>query len=234
ALRRDVGAAQRPAAGCAVLLVNSSVNVRPLQGVVGDVLARHPGARLSVRESASEATVHALHTGAAGVGIVTDAAATDGLVAEELGADPLVLVAARGHALAARGALRFSDALAHDWVGWREDGALHTHLVMQAVRAGGALNTVVSVPTAEGVLDLVARGFGISVLPRALLAGCASASQLAILELEEPWARRKLLVCRRADTTSPLALALFAALQRQWPALDPICAAPAPAPRPPR
>ncbi|MES2939355.1 MAG: LysR family transcriptional regulator [Pseudomonadota bacterium] len=237
ALRRDIGAGAPPAPGQTILLANSSVSARPLHRVVGDVLARHAGARLVLRESGSEVTVHALHTGAADVGIVSDAAATEGLVVRELGADPLVLIAPAGHPLALSAALRFSDAFAHDWVAWREDGALHTHLAMQALRAGGALRIAVGVPTAAGVVDLVARGFGISVLPRALLDCTAPAAPLAVRELREPWALRRLLVCRRPDAANPVALELFDAFGAQWAGLDQppcraTCAAAAPAAHP--
>ena len=210
ALRRDFAGSGAPQAAGTVLLANSSALARPLYRVIGDVLAGHAGAQVSARESASEVTVHALLTGAADLGLVTDAVDTDGLAVHELGADPL----------AGRGALSFGEALAHPSVSWGEGSALHTHLVMQASRAGAALRTAVSVPSVEGVVELVARGFGVSVLPRALLHRLDHGGQLAVLKLDEPWAERRLLVCRSPQAAGGPALALFDAFRTQWRALD--------------
>lgn len=216
AMRRDVAAASADGALATVVLANSSGMARPLSRVIGDVLGSHAGSRVLARESSSEVTVHALHAGTADVGLVSDAVNTDGLVTQRLGADPLVLVAPPAHALAVRGPVRFEDALSHDWVGWGEAGALHTHLVMRAWQAGSALNVRVSVPTVDGVADLVARGFGVSVLPRALLLrqpGVGPSN--AIVELTNAWARRHLLVCRVPEPRTAVAMALFDAFAAQ-------------------
>jgi DNA-binding transcriptional LysR family regulator len=216
ALRRDVAAPGPTDMTSTVLLANSSAMSRPLSRVIGDVLGSQPGLRVMARESSSEVTVHALHAGTADVGLVTDAVNTDGLIAARLGADPLVLVASPEHVLAARGAIQFDEALVHDWVGWGEASALHTHLLMRAYQAGAALKLKASIPSADGVLDLVARGIGVSVLPRALLGQVELGQRIAIVELAETWAQRQLLVCRAAETRSPMAGALFSAFAAQW------------------
>lgn len=216
AMRRDVAPPGVPGIAATVVLANSSAMARPLSRVIGDVLACHIGLRVLARESSSEVTVHALHAGTADVGIVTDAVNTDGLVAQRLGADPLVLVASSGHVLARRDAVHFGEALSHDWVGWGEDSALHTHLLMRAYQSGMALKVKVSVPSVEGVLELVARGFGISVLPRALLRRLAPSQKIAIVEVAEAWAQRNLLVCRTQQPGTAMAAALFNAFTTQW------------------
>lgn len=216
AMRRDIASTGLAGTAPAVVLANSSAMARPLSRVIGDVLACHVGLRVLARESSSEVTVHALHAGTADVGLVTDAVNTDGLVVQQLGADPLVLVASSGHVLARRDAVHFDEALSHDWIGWGEDGALHTHLLMRAYQAGMALKVKASVPSVEGVLDLVARGFGISVLPRALLRQRPPSQQIVIVELAEAWAQRQLLVCRAAEPKTAMAAALFNAFTTQW------------------
>lgn len=219
-LRRDVSPMGAPTREDTVVLANSSAMARPLSRVIGDVLGSHPGSRLLARESSSEVTVHALHAGAADVGLVTDAVNTDGLVAEQLGPDPLVLIAPSGHMLAARDAIRFEESLSYDWVGWGETSALHTHLVMKAYQAGAALKVRVSVPSVEGVLELVARGLGIGILPRALLRRRAPGQEIATVEIDEPWARRHLLVCRRQEPGTVMVTALFGAFTAKWHALE--------------
>lgn len=220
ALRRDVAPPGPADIASTVVLANSSAMARPLSRVIGDVLGCHAGLRVVARESSSEVTVHALHAGTAHVGLVTDAVNTDGLVAERLGPDPLVLIASPGHVLAARDTIHFEEALSHDWVGWGEASALHTHLLMRAYQAGAGLKVKASVPSVEGVVELVARGFGISVLPRALLRPFEPVPRIAIVELAETWAQRHLLVCRSQEPGTPMAEALFSAFTTQWKALE--------------
>lgn len=220
ALRRDVAAPGPPGVASAVVLANSSAMARPLSRVIGDVLGSHSGLRVVVRESSSELTVHALHAGTADVGLVTDSVKADGLVTARLGADPLVLIASPGHVLAARDAIRFEESLSYDWVAWGEATALHTHLLMRAYQVGATLKVKVSVPSVEGVLELVARGFGVSVLPRALLRHLESGNQIAVVELAEAWAQRDLLVCRLREPGTAVAAALLGAFTTQWRALE--------------
>lgn len=220
ALRRDVVGEAVPATAGTIVLANSSAMSRPLSVVIGDVLGRHRGFALSLRESSSEVTVHALHSGHADVGLVADSVNTEGLVVEELGPDPLVLVSSPGHPLSARQSISFDEAISHPWIGWGDASALHTHLVMRANQASESLKVAVNVPTAEGVLELVARGLGVSVLPRALVRRLQPGRELAVLELAETWAQRNLLVCRSRDTKSPMAAILFDAFKAQWSTLD--------------
>lgn len=219
ALRRDLAhpglAQERPL----VLLANSSALLRPLHRAIADVSAHHPSARMLLRESGSEATVQALHLGAADVGLVRDSIPTDGVIAQPLGPDPLVLVVPPGHALAGRQDVRFADALAYDWIGWGEGGALQLHLVMQASRLGATLVSKLAAPSGAAVLEWVARGLGVSVVPAALLAGAGDVRpQIGVLPLQEPWARRQLLLCRREGEPNPLARVLAERLGAHWPA----------------
>jgi DNA-binding transcriptional LysR family regulator len=91
---------------------------------------------------------------------------------------------------------------------------------MRAYQAGIALKVKVSVPSVEGVLELVARGFGVSVLPRALLRQLAPSQQIAIVEVAETWAQRQLLVCRTPEPRTAMATPLFSAFTAKWGALE--------------
>jgi DNA-binding transcriptional LysR family regulator len=173
-----------------------------------------------VRESSSEVTVHALHAGAADVGLVTDAVNTDGLLTQRLGSDPLVLVASADHVLAGRDSIRFEEALPYDWVGWGEESALHTHLIMQACKAQMPLKVRASIPSAQGVVELVASGWGVSVLPRALLQRLGSRQDIAVVPLAESWAQRHLLVCRSAQPGTALAADVFNSFTQHWHAVE--------------
>lgn len=214
-LERDLLHARHPCAPGLVLLANSAALARPLAPALADMAAC--GATVLVRESPSEATVQALRSGAADVGIVSDAVETRGLVSRVLGPDPLVLVVARDHALAGRASLRFGQALAQPWIGWGEHSALSTHLLMRAAALGVGFHTRITYPDAKGVLLLVARGLGVSVLPRAVVDAHAhtGAAAIACVPLEEAWAQRRLLVCHR-EGGDPQRARLVDSVERAW------------------
>ncbi|MDB5880833.1 MAG: LysR family transcriptional regulator [Ramlibacter sp.] len=218
--RREVAPSRSSEIAQAIVLANSSAMSRPLARVLDQVLGAHAGLRVCLRESSSEVTVHALHAGAADVGLVTDAVNTDGLLTQRLGCDPLVLVASADHPLAGHEAIGFEEALPYDWVGWGEDSALHTHLIMQACEAGMPLKVRASIPSAQGVLELVASGWGVSVLPRALLHRLGYGEGLAVLPLAESWAQRQLLVCRSARARNAMAADVFNAFTQHWQAVE--------------
>lgn len=180
-----------------VLLANSSALARPLAGALLELSRDGAPAEIVLRESPSEATVQAIRSGAADVGIVSDAVDLRGLEIHDLGPDPLVLVMAQAHPLAQRAAVRFEEALAHEWVAWGDQGALSSHLLLRALALGARMRTRFTYPRLGGVLQLVAGGAGVTVLPQSLVDGRPAAAGLACIALEEPWARRRLAACHR-------------------------------------
>jgi DNA-binding transcriptional LysR family regulator len=211
-LERELLQAQGAPLQPLVLLANSSALARPLAAALGECVGDTP---LVVRESPSEATVQALRSGAAGLGIVSDAVDTRGLLARELGPDPLVLVLAPGHALTAHASVPFEAVLAHPWIAWGEQSALSAHLQLRAAALGAQLQARITYPRAPGVLQLVSQGLGVTVLPQAVVDLHASRGSVACVRLEERWAQRRLLVCHR-DGGTALRAGLAEALVRTW------------------
>ena len=192
-LERDLLHARNGTSPRFVLLANSSALARPWTPAIARL---SPDAtQFVVRESPSEATVQAIRSGAADVGIVSDAVETRGLATRALGPDPLVLVTPRGHPLADGASVAFEEALAQPWIAWGEQGALSTHLLMRAAALDKRPQVRLAYPRAGGVLELVARGLGVTVLPQAVVDQHAGVADLACIALDEPWARRHLLVC---------------------------------------
>lgn len=179
-----------------VVLANSSALARPLAEAVAALDPPGGDRATLVRESSSEASVQALRSGAADLAIVSDAVHTHGLVARELGPDPLVLVVPPAHALAGCAGVRFEQVVGQPWVVWGERSALSTHLQMHALALGARIQPRFTYPRLDGVLHLVGRGLGVTVLPQAVVQGHLAAGQVACVPLQESWARRRLLVCQ--------------------------------------
>jgi DNA-binding transcriptional LysR family regulator len=91
--------------------------------------------------------------------------------------------------------------LSHDWIVGSEQSALFTHLQMRALAAGSRIQARISYPGVDGMLRFVARGLGVTVLPRMILAGHFFDSALAAIPLEEPWAQRQLLACYLSEAS---------------------------------
>jgi len=219
-LRRDLApSAGAQANGPSVVLGNSAALARPLGGAVAAALAGYPYARIVLRESASEVAVQALHAGAADLGIVSDAAAIEGLDVEPLGDDPLLVVGPSAHPAIRAGETKLAPLLEDDWIVWGHGAALHTHLQMQAHRSGGTLRVRAVVPSAAEVVSLAVSGAGIAVLPAAL-AGPVPSSTARTAVLDEPWARRRLVLVRRPGPSVGVIAALREALLARWAAFD--------------
>lgn len=197
-LERDLRHKRSHGARSTLILANSSALARGRIDAAAGRQAMEAGRPVVVRESPSEATVEALRCGMADVGIVSDAVDVRGLVAEDLGPDPLVLVAALTHALATRLAVGFREALADAWIAWGERNALSAHLRMRALALDVPLEPRITYPTLGGVLRLVGSGLGVTILPEASVQAHPAASGLARIPIDEAWARRRLLVCRPA------------------------------------
>jgi DNA-binding transcriptional LysR family regulator len=213
-LERDLLHARPGTRRPTVLLANSSALARPLAEALLEPSESDTQPEVVVRESPSEATVIAIRSGAADVGIVSDAVDTRGLATQELGPDPLVLVVPRDHALARRQSVLFREVLEQPWVTWGEQSALTTHLLMRALALGARLQARLTYPRLAGVLQLVGRGAGVTVLPQAVV-DQEAAEGIACVGLEDSWARRRLLACH-IDDGNPMRARLANTLQRHW------------------
>jgi DNA-binding transcriptional LysR family regulator len=210
-LERDLLHAREVPVRPLVILANSAGLARPW----APALAQLQPAPVLVRESPSEVTVRSIRSGVADVGILSDAVDTRGLAILDLGPDPLVLVVAREHAWAAREGVRFDEALRLPWIAWGEHGALSTHLLLRAAAAGAQLAPRFTFPAVGGVLQLVAHGTGVTVLPEAVVRAHALSDEVACVPLQDPWARRRLLACHLADA-NPLRQQVAQRIAGHW------------------
>lgn len=210
-LQQDLLHARAAPARPTVVLANSAALARRWAPALAQL--RH--APVLVRESASEVTVRSLQSGAADVGIVSDAVDTRGLATRDLGPDPLVLVVARGHAWSARASVPFREAVQLPWIAWGEQGALSTHLLLRAAAAGVQLAPGWTYPAADGVLALVARGVGVTVMPQAVVRQHGGEAGVACVPLEDRWAQRRLLACH-SESGDPMRREVVESIAMHW------------------
>ena len=194
------------------LLCNTTAITEYLPEVLADFLCSHPNLDIDLQELPSTRITHALRQGAADLGIVSDAVDTTDLQTQPFRADPLVLILPFGHPLSDAAPVRFSDALQHDFVGLRNDSALAVYLEEQALHSGSRMQVRIRADGFEGVLRMVARGAGLAIVPLAAIERATPRSFNSI-PLNEPWARRTLMLCARDFSALPgYAKALLQAL----------------------
>jgi len=182
------------------LLCNTAALSEYLPDLLGGFLARYPRVSVDVEERLSNDIAEAMRAGAADIGIVADSADLQGLQTHPFRPDPLVLVVARGHALARSASVSLADVAACDIIGLAEGSALQDHIAQHARRAGTPLNYRVRLRSFDAICRLAGQGIGVGIVPHAAARRCARATGIKAVALDTPWARRNLLLCvRRAE-----------------------------------
>jgi DNA-binding transcriptional LysR family regulator len=195
------------------LLCNTTAITEYLPELLADFLHQHPNLDIELQELPSARITHALRQGAADLGIVSDAVDTTDLQTRAFRDDPLVLIMPFDHPLASAANVSFTDTLRHDYVGLNANSALAVYLEEQALHAGSRMQIRIRADGFEGVMRMVARGAGLAIVPLAAVERGPATSSILRVDLQEPWAQRKLLLCARDLTALPAyAMALFQAL----------------------
>ena len=165
-------------------------------------LTRYPGVDVRLQEQISSAVARSVVENAADVGILS-AEHHGGELAGQLTLlpyreDELVLVVPAGHPLARRRRVRLADALGHDLIGMHPGSAIHQLLQRGAAELGQPLRLRMQVTGYDALCLMVAAGLGVGVMPRGSAALYRRQLAIRVLDLAEPWARRRLLLCVRS------------------------------------
>ncbi|MCM3848784.1 LysR family transcriptional regulator [Pseudonocardia sp. DR1-2] len=196
----------RPASAPLSLLAGSSAMHDLVPRAVTAFLLARPHSDVDVTLRRSVETARTLADGGADLGIVLDhVAAGQGLRAEPLCDDSLVVVGAGHGVLDGRDTIAFAEAAEHPMVGLAASSPLQLSLDAQAADAGLAPRYRTRAADLGTVVALAEAGAGIAVVPRRAAAVPARAGRLQVVALGEPWARRGLSLCRGAalEPSSP-------------------------------
>ena len=160
-------------------------------------LQRHPQVSISLEEHTSPEVVMAVARGEVEVGVVADLIEGAEIELLPYRADRLVLIAPPGHPLASERSAPFAAALDQPFVMLHTGSAIHTFTMNAAAALGRHLEVRIQVRSFEAVCRMVSAGVGIGMVPHSAIATSRSRMPLAVIELEEAWARRDLKVCVR-------------------------------------
>jgi DNA-binding transcriptional LysR family regulator len=128
--------------------------------------------------------------------------------------DQLVAVVPKKHPLRSRTAV-YSSLLDHEFVGLESATALTRLLTDQAAVVRKPLRARIQVHSFAALCKMIEAGLGIGVLPQGAARPFATAMQLRLIRLSDPWATRRMYVCYRDyDALPAIARKLVDHLQR--------------------
>jgi DNA-binding transcriptional LysR family regulator len=191
------------------LLAGSSAMHDLVPRAVTSFLLANPDLDVDVDERRSVVTARMLLDGEADLGVVIEHAATDaGLAAEPLCDDSLVVICRAGGVLTGRRSLTYAEVVEHPMVGLQAGAPLQVAMTLDVGPTGPVARHRTRAMDLRTVVALVAAGAGSAIVPRRAAGG--RGGDLDVCELREPWAQRRLTLCRGAavDPSSPTAAAV--------------------------
>ena len=186
------------------LLSNTAATLEFLPPLIGRFLVDHHNVDVDVEERTSPEIVRTIAGGRADIGIVADVVdAASELETFPFADDRLVLVVPRRHPLGRRRQIAFADALGHDFVGLPASSALQAHLDGHGARLGRRPRLRVRLPGFDAVCRVVESGIGIAVVSKVAADRCRRTMAIRAVPLVDPWARRRLRLCVKAERALP-------------------------------
>ena len=196
-LNEDLGAFAGGFAGQIRVLSNTNALTEFLPEALSSFLTAHPQVGVDLEERLSDEIVGLIAEGVGDVGIVAGTVEAGALETYPFRRDRFVLVVARGHPLARRGKLMFSQVLDHDFVGLERGSALQRFLAAKAARLGRVLRLRVQLRSFDAVCRLVACNVGIGIVPQTTARRVGKMLSIATIALGDAWALRDLRICVR-------------------------------------
>lgn len=207
ALVREVQTEGDEVRGTVRLCANMSAVIGFLPERLRAFMAACPEVQVSLQEQDTRDVIRACLDDRADVGVGVHVPLPAGLESWHFATDPLQVVLPAGHALAAKRAMRFAQALEHPLIGVHQGGALDRSLHERAEALRKPFAPTVSVSSFDAVCRMVEAGMGIAVIPQSAAAAYAGNPRFVRRPLDEPWAQRELRMFALRKTPRPRAVA---------------------------
>jgi DNA-binding transcriptional LysR family regulator len=189
-----------------------------LAGLLAAFHSRHPHVEMTLREEHPVPLLEHLRHDDYDATIVglSQPEPPDGLYGEVISAEPLVLVAAADHRL---GHLRFAAVTQlrdEPLVTLTRGSALRTHLENACDAAGFPARITLETSDINLLGDLVARGLGVTIVPRSIAAAAAARHPLHIIAIRPAITQRYTVLVWNEDRHHSTAVEAFLAHARAW------------------
>lgn len=185
------------------LLANTAGAAEHLPKALVSFLARHPAISIDIEEQESAGIATALASGAADIGLATDAAMPEEIHRFPFCEDRLVLVTSPQDDLARRRQVTFRDVAGHAFIALAEGHALDSHVAAHAARLGMRLRIRARLKTFESICLMVEAGIGVAVMPEVAARRCGQSRKIRLVRMTDAWACRRLAICTRGHAVLP-------------------------------
>ena len=193
---------------------NISAITQFLPGELQGFLQRYPQVQIHLQERVSSAIARSVAEHSADIGVLNPGQYGEPLTYLPYHEDELVALLPAGHALVRRRSLRLADLLGYDLVGAHPGSYIVGLLTQSAAAQGRVLRMRIQVSSYDAMSVMVAAGLGLGVIPRRSAELFLPALALRCVRLDEPWARRQLMLAvRDVNSLSPAARLLVQHLQ---------------------
>jgi DNA-binding transcriptional LysR family regulator len=176
---------------------------------------RHPGVGLTVRENSSEEMAEMLRVDEVDLAFlsVTERVESHGLGLHQLVSEELVVLLPRDHPLSGRREVRMAELAEEQFISFRIGARLRELLFAAGREAGFEPRVTLESNESQRIRRLVARGFGVSILPRSDAE--RPGAEVAVARLVQPSLRRDITLAWREGRRLPPAVAAFLDLARE-------------------
>ena len=176
---------------------------------LGDFIRQHAEIKIDLEEHLSTEVVRAVQEGAADLGICNTADGVGELQTRPYRSDSLVLIVPTGHALAARGAIHFEDALDYDQVGLHSNSSIYLAMRKAAAAVGRTIKLRIHVTGLDAMCRMIHNGLGVGVMPQRAFELMHGVGALAAVPLLDNWATRSIRLVARDFSTLPVTARLL-------------------------
>ncbi len=179
------------------LWANMSALTEFLPSTLASFLKAHPEIQVEVEEQLSGDIVRALIDGIADIGVFAEGPVTSGLDTQIMGRDQLVIACSKDHPLRKRKVISFEECLEYDFVGLNRGSSLLELTSRNAEKLGKQMRHRIQVRSYDAMCKMIAVNLGIGVLPYQACATQLQAMDLKVVQLEDAWAKRTLLLATK-------------------------------------
>jgi DNA-binding transcriptional LysR family regulator len=191
-----------------------------LAGLLAAFHSEHPHVEMTLREEHPVALLEHLRRDEYDATIVglSQPEPPDGLHGEVISAEPLVLVAAPDHGLAHFGLARVSQLRDEPLVTLTRGSALRAHLEAACEAEGFPARIALETSDVNLLGELVARGLGVTIVPRSIAEAAAARYPLEIIGVRPVITERYTVLVWNEDRYHSAAVQAFLAHARAWAA----------------
>ena len=186
------------------------LHVVHLPAVLAGFLEEHPGLEVRLRQGGSGELTEQVRAGRLDVAFVCRPGKTpDGVLVEPLSAEPLVLACAPHHPLAGRTDLKLADLREERFVDFLPDWGTRDLVDAVLATAGVERRVALEVTDVHSLLDLVAHGLGMALVPQSFAAKTDRVRFVGLADETAVWETASV----TGDPTSAAAAALLEAVR---------------------